>query len=647
MKLSDIAYKNVTGSLYKYIMYYLSNALAVTIFFIFANFIFNPSIAEVKNAGSPGLITAQALVMCEFVIVIFSVLFINYSITNFLKSREKEFGLLTLLGMSQSQVRAYIIYENLIVTAASIGTGLFFGIIFSKLFFMAVAVVLDVEGGIPFGLSTKAALLTVGCFAALFQGINLFCVFKMKSRNIVELLKGARIPRPAPRFSVVKSVLAILFLTTGYLLALLTYKSIIATMLPIVISTVLGTYFLFTQFSVLFTRLLQGNRTLFYRGTNMVTLSQMIYKLKDNARVLFIIAISGAVTLTAAGSVYSLQGWLKSSWMLHIPQDISLTVRAEYATDVPDIHKIEEAIERRNAAIQYKSKISLLQAINAEHSSSISESYNDRDLLIMSNSDHNRRAKELQLKPVNLKEEEALVYTYQAYDVKKNVFLDREFLNVKVGSAVNRYKLTEERRVGLINPNQQTLNVLVLQDSQFNKLYEQATESEKWVYYGYNLKRWEDAASVTRELKGTVASGKNQLFFERITQFTPIMTLMNLLLFIGVFIAILFFISTGSIIYFKMFTEIQRDKAEFTSLRKIGMTDGEMARIINTQTAVIFFLPFVVAVVHAAFAVGALEKLLQADLKVYALTVVGIYFACQLIYFVFAKSMYTRQIREM
>ncbi len=136
MTINNIAIKNIKGNLNKYAMYYLSNVIVVTIFFIFANFIYNPGVSS-SNISDKTISDAASRLMylCEFVIIIFTFIFSNYSITSFLKSREKEFGLLSMFGLTKGQIRQYVMFENVIISIFSIITGLFFGILFSKLFF--------------------------------------------------------------------------------------------------------------------------------------------------------------------------------------------------------------------------------------------------------------------------------------------------------------------------------------------------------------------------------------------------------------------------------------------------------------------------------------------------------------------------------
>ncbi|CDI48453.1 peptide ABC transporter permease [Clostridium tetani 12124569] len=121
-----------------------------------------------------------------------------------------------------------------------------------------------------------------------------------------------------------------------------------------------------------------------------------------------------------------------------------------------------------------------------------------------------------------------------------------------------------------------------------------------------------------------------------------VMQLLSVLLFIGTFIAMIFFIATGSILYFKMFNEIQKDKQDFIGLKKIGVTQEEIKKVVSIQSFTMFFLPLIVASLHAAFAVKSVGLL---HIK-YFIFIAGIYLVLQIAYYLFAKWMYIKQINS-
>src|SRR5690554_135812 len=114
MKICNIAAKNLKGNLYRYIMYYLSNVFTISVFYIFANFVFHPNLSDgplaPSGAGHIGVI--NGIIACLVIIVIFSVLFVSYANSIFIKSRGKEFGLLSLFGMTGGQIKKYVLIEG-------------------------------------------------------------------------------------------------------------------------------------------------------------------------------------------------------------------------------------------------------------------------------------------------------------------------------------------------------------------------------------------------------------------------------------------------------------------------------------------------------------------------------------------------------
>ncbi|WIV12703.1 ABC transporter permease [Proteiniborus sp. MB09-C3] len=656
MTLRDIAYKNIKGNFNRYVMYYLSNTLVVMVFFIFANFIFNPTVSNVKTLGTKGVLAANTMIVCEVLILVFTFLFTFYSISNFLKSREKEFGLLSMFGLTKAEIRRYVVYENLFVSLISIISGLLIGILFSKLFLMGITVIMVLDVEVPFLISVKAVVITALSFIALFQGISFIVTFRIKNNNIVELLKGARVAQPTPKFSVIKTVLAILFIVIGYGLAVISGGMIILTMFPVLFFTVTGTYFLFSQFSVFVTSKLKKNKKVFYNGTSMITLSQIIYKLKDNAKVLFIVSILGAITLTASASVYSVQQSIKAKVQLSYPHDISFMEIGIGQNDMSILQKAEYILEKNGNELSNKNQVVLLKAKNQDKPVDDDKDKNPyrnpnrEDFYVMSNSDYNLLAEQFKKEKVTLTEGKVYVNSYEfvimgAKDEK--LFTGNEFLTLAINGEPNKFKLVGEAIGGVIDVDRSKTNVAVVSDVDFERFKANTPKEKQIMYYGYNIKDWKKSANAVREMYSIVPQNENILFAEKITDFAEIMQTTSLFLFIGTFISILFFIATGSIIYFKMFNEIQKDRQEFISLKKMGMTDGETKKIVSTQTFIVFFLPFIVTFSHAAFAIIALSNLLSDNITMYFLTIAAIYLVFQAFYYVFAKTMYTKQIKNL
>lgn len=653
MKINNIAIKNIKGNLNKYVMYYLSNVIVVTIFFIFANFIYNKGVSS-GNIGDATIATVSSRLMylCEFVIVIFTFIFSNYSITSFLKSREKEFGLLSMFGLTKGQIRRYVMFENIIISIVSIITGLFFGILFSKLFFLAVSAILDLNAEIPFSVSSKAVKITIVSFFILLNVISFITSFKIKNNNIAELLKGERIPKTTPRFSKIKAALAIILIVSGYIVGVLSKTAIVATMIPILIVVIIGTKLLFSQFSVYFANKLQNTKKVYYKGINLITLSQIIYKLKDNAKVLFITSILSGITLASAISVYSLQKISLSSMEENCPQDIGIIEQGVNSYKVIPKGKVEDILNKHKFHIKYKNKVELIKAKNNDKvvenkKSTYGIKINKTHFNIMSEESFNELAKHYNKKSLDLKNGQVIIYTYDLTNDIVNQktelpFKHQKTLNLNIEGSISSFNILGNIKGGIINANEKNTSTIVVSNDDFRKLWNEVSSNSKYTYYGYNIKHNLKASNAVKEIKNSVTKGKESFFTERVLGAASMMKVLSMLLFIGTFIAMIFFIATGSILYFKMFNEIQKDKQDFIGLKKIGVTQEEIKKIVSIQSFIMFFLPLTVATLHAAFAVKSVGLLYMK----YFAFIGGIYLALQTIYYLFAKWMYIKQINS-
>lgn len=651
MTIGNIIIKNIKGNLNKYVMYYLSNVIVVTIFFLFADFAFNPAFDGVSEEGSIGTFIGNIMKLCEFVIVIFTIIFSGYSISNFLKSREKEFGLLSMFGLTKSQIRRYVIIENIIISTVSIITGIFFGILFSKLFYMAVESMVDLGGEVSFVISAKALLTTVISFIVVLNLISFVMSFKIKNNNIAELLKGSRIPKKSPKFSKFKSVLALVLIVGSYIVAIKSKLYIVFTMIPIFIAVVIGTKLLFTQFSVYFTEKLKNSKHVFYKGVNMITLSQIIYKLKDNAKVMFITSILSGVTLATAVSVYSIQQISLNGIEMNMPNDIAVYEKGLNSHEVIDQNKITDVLKDYDLPIKNKYQMNILKLANKSErqteKASREMNINEDQFYVISSKDYNELADKINKKKLNLNSGESVLYVYDTSFNFLNISGiekagDIKNLDLENNGNIISFKVVAWEKGAVLNDISNSVNTLIVNENDFNKLYNNSLNESKYTYYGYNVENNSKSIEAITKIETYVDKQKQVGFSERITKITSIKAFLSIILFIGTFIAMIFFIATGSILYFKMFNEIQKDRYDFIGLKKIGVTRSELNKTISIQSFIMFFLPLVIATLHAVFAVKSVGVF---NLQYFVL-IVGIYIILQLIFYLFAKWMYAKQINS-
>lgn len=639
MGIYDMAVSNVKGNLYRYLMYYLSNSFAVSVFFIFSNFIFHPSMGVNNIGGHP---VAQAgvvngLIASQVVIVIFSVLFVAYSTSIFLKSRGREFGLLSLYGMTKRQIRKYVFIENTVISVLSIITGVMAGMLFSKLFFMAMEAFLEVS--LPLNISLKALGLTCLIFFILFEAISVLMLFKIRSKEIIEQLKASKIPKTIPKFSKIKAGLGLVLLIVGYGVAWFVPGGLVPlAMIPVILIVAAGTYFLFTQFSIAIANRILKNEKVLYKKTNIVAYSQIIFKLQDTAKVLFMASILGAFTFTATETMYSFFTEVPRLEGFDTPHEIAIVQKGNTLYDDDGLEKVK--------AILRKNRIEL-DGIHKARGIILNDKEKNREFFVISNSGYNKLAESLGKESLDVKPDK-VAYNYDTNYNRSIKKTDEDKIQLAIGGDLHRFKVDQEiqgsvtaiRKLGYYH------GTLILNDKDFNEVSKKVKAESKVDYTGINIKRWQRTYRASMEIEDSLGKEYKGNFYSKAIPYKETRKSFGMVLFIGFFIAFLFFIASGSIIYFKLFNEIKQDGVEYGILKKIGATSKEINDIITKQIGVIFFLPFIVSTSHSLFALKSLSNLMQRNLIANGLVVMMGYLVFQIIYFMIIRAIYINKMKN-
>ncbi|GIM46204.1 putative ABC transporter permease YvcS [Collibacillus ludicampi] len=639
MKFHQLALKNVRGNWHRYSAFFLSSVFSVMIFYMYAAFLFHPDVVNGQMVAAKKV--AQGLVICEYIIMIFSFFFVLYSISAFLKSRKKEFGLLKLFGMTTGQIKRLVILENTCISLLAIVTGIGFGVLFSKLFFMALSTLLGVTSPIRFAVPPKAVLFTAAGFVVLFQVITLVTLIQVGRSEIIELLHEARKPKRFPVFSKWLVLLSVVCLGSGYSMAyIMNIRNLMLFMLPVVFLVILGTYFLFTQSSVALLRRLQRNRSVYYRNTNLITISQLVFKMKDNARILFMVSILSAVVLTASGTIYCFFQGLVGQLTKSAPQTFSFVEKGLHQHQLIDPRKVEDILQKDRVGIEYK-----VEWIGIPVPLELGRNHWKTTGLIISEGEYNEQAKRLNLKERHLEEGHAIsVYPYGSGGF--TLFEKGSTFKTSLGKQPLKLTIDEEISETVVNPVAEATYLFVVNNTEYKQLMSQLPDQEKVTVYGYELKNWKSTNETVKKIEQAIPDQQKERFYSRVQSYLDMRQFTSLTLFIGIFVSFLFFLASGSMIYFKLFTEMQDDQNQFRALTRIGMTEQEIRRIVSAQVAILFFVPCIVGIIHMMFAMKSLGNLLSSNVIPYAFVVILIFIVMQSLYFFAARRTYMKKILQ-
>ncbi|KAB2444923.1 ABC transporter permease [Bacillus luti] len=640
MNFRQLALNNVKGNWRNYKAFLISSCLSIVVFFMYASFIYHPDVVS-GNISMRDMIS-KGLESMNYIVVIFSALFILYANSTFLRARKKEFGLLTLIGGTKSQLGRMIILEQLMLGSIAIVVGIGLGMLCSKLFFQALSVILKIDKTLPLVWNSKAILITAGVYFILFLILSLFSVWTVGRLQIIDLLREARKQKVEPFAFTWLCVAGIGCIIVAYVLSFqVTFMNFIMLFLPIVGLTIGGTYLLFTQGSTVVLKALQKRKKSFYTYPNMFVLSNLIYKMKDNARFLFVISIITAVVSSAVGTLYVFFEDMSYKVATSTPHAISYeekginthnVIKEGKSKELIKKHGFEEAREVTYVKLPGTQKITMF---NSEH---------EVPMAIVSEKEYNaevRKQKREQVREVhNAPGSATMVIMDMANDMMK---IDRtKPYEIKINGQTQSVQLNQPTSFSVFNDSE----YLIVNDQDFEKYAKLVPDEEKTKYYGYYIEDWKSTEDLVLDLKKEIAPDKQVELNNSVLAYKDIRESGAITMFIGFFVAVLFFFFACSMTYFKWFNDKEQDRIQFKSLKRIGMTDKEIRKIAIRQMGVIFFIPILIGSIHSGFALHTLGKMLYIDLWKSGAIVIGAYILASAIYFMIAQRGYLKHVKS-
>jgi len=647
MNFRQFAINNVVRNKRIYLAHFLSSTFSVMIFFTYALLLFHPDLkAGLKgSSGTVTLLANQGFMIAEIIIFIFSFLFLLYSVGSFLKTRKKEFGIFLIIGMTRKQMNRLLFMENMCIGLASIITGIGLGIIFGKLILLICGSMLAVENSLRFYFPLKGIALTAGAFLLLFVVIAMSSSLLIRKGTLIDLVKSEEKPKPEPKASRLLALLSVLLIGGGYA-GVFTFVWIsfsFPLLLASVVVVIAGTYFLFTQLSVYIIRALKRNPRLFFRKTNLLFLSELTYRMKDNAIMFFMVSIISASSFTGIGTMLAIADPGLSS--MSNPYAFSFM----NSWDTPDserhIRQIEETLIDHEVPYVKGSYAPLYENNNGN---------------IIKLSDYNRLAKALGYEERTLKQIDESFMTPSNLAVRKKYRDQAEqgFSGTEVNLEIDNRRVPVQLSTpgtDIVIPFQNEINLYVVTNELFEKLRPAYNEEVGMPEDFYSMrttqfivKDWMSTRSFAPELIQSIQNDRSDRgYFETsalVVDWLNSKQTNGIILILSGLIGIVFFTFAASFTYFRLYADLERDEAQYRMIGKMGLSRPELRKIVTRQLLLMFFLPILVAVIHSSVAFVALQQLVDFSVFGYSLRIFLVFASMQILYFSLVRWRYLRHM---
>ena len=621
MNIRELAYRNVTRNRRTYSAYFLSSAFAIMAFFVYSFFAFHPAL----SAGQLGKYVFVSMSFAQSIIYLFTFFFILYSMGMFLKTRKRELGILMMLGMTKYQLKRLIFFENIMIGIGAIIFGILAGMLFSGVLLFVAPMILKLDISLPYYIPMKAIVVTSIMFFVLFMIISLFSAGMIRKNKIMKLFRGSAEAKPEPKASIISSILAVILLSAGYAGALMSHGAMVfIMMIPVTTVVIIGTYLLYKQLSVFIIRLCKKSKRFYWTQTNIITLSDLAYRMRDNARMFFIVTIISTVAFSAIGTLVGFTSMTKA--IMERPIAFHYHSKQGNSNESQHLKMIDEGLKKHSIAAS-KTNISTKKT----------EEQSLRSAAFIKESDYKEYAK-LTGEPFHAVSKKEVLFL--AVDIPGPPMKERKEITLP--------HLNEPLKVKKVNTSSLSKiirgNIYVISNNQYDALQDGFKEEKDYVYKTEGTK---DEIEVGKELTHQMKPYEEHATFsaEEYEQ-NQSLQIAGPSLFVGFFIGIVFFVCAGSVLYFRLFSDLEDDTRLFEMIRKVGLTSGELSKVVTIRLGLLFFVPICVATLHGAVALTALGQMFEYSLFKENAIVLSIFIGIQVVYFLLIRSRYLKQLKE-
>ena len=565
----------------------------------------------------------------EIVVEIFCTIFLIYSNSFLMKRRQKEIGLYNILGLERNHIGIVMFLETIITSIGSLAGGIAAGIIGSKLALLLLLKLLHIPSVLGFYISVKGIFTCLFMFGIIFLMILFLNLAKIHLSRPVELLRGNNTGEKEPVVKWLMALIGFICLGVGYYLAVTTESPIkaITIFLLAVILVMAGTYLLFTAGSIVILKFLRRRKSFYYRTGNFISISGMLYRMKQNAIGLASICILSTGVLLMIAMTVSIYFGMNDIMLNRYPYDVDMSVTSISEEECQTaIEAFEKAIADNKVPVEKSVEEIYLDIVCSKNGDQIlikpaNTIRNSDSVLVLSLLDQ-AEYERLTGISANLNDGEIFAW-YPSAVQKDSVTVDETEFTVKKWLDKNPLTCGEDA----VSDNA----VLVVTDEDFKKFDEMRTEMYKGVssapagedltlHLGLDITGSETdkidfgtpVMEVVKDLKKNGGLSENSWITSGIRQqeYESYYADNGSLLFIGIFLGSLFLMGTAMIIYYKQISEGYEDQKRFEIMQKVGLSRREVRSSVRRQILMVFFLPLLMAMLHITMAFPMIRRML-------------------------------------
>lgn len=630
--LCKLSLKNIRKSFKDYAIYFFTLILGVCIFYVFnalesQTVMINVSLSTQKIIELMNYMMNAVSVLVSFILGFL----IIYASRFLIKRRNKEFGIYLTLGMGKRKISKILLFETIFIGVISLVVGLTLGVVISQFMSLLVANMFEADlTNFKFIFSESACIKTLIYFGIIYLVVAIFNVVNVSKCKLIDLIQSSKrqeeVKMKNPILCTLVFVVASIML--GYAYYLVTAgASILDEMVMILIPISLGTvstFLIVWSLSGLILRIVMSVKNLYYKGLNSFVLRQISSKINTTVMSMGVICLMLFVTICVLSSALSLKNSMTQNLLTLVPVDIQLVKtldRSEGSQILIDDSKISivDTLEKGGFSTSDYLKdileVTVYVANDITLETTLGSYYNEAKvkypMLIYSSvetfikvSDYNKVAKIYGNDEISLSDDEYVIVA----DFENWANIRNEAL--KLGTTINilgkEYKPKYQECVnGYLYMSGSHINtgIIVVPDSALDD----SIREESILFANYNADSDEDKERIENMIldldKNDYISNIELDASSKISIYGASVGLGACVTFIGIYLGIIFLISSAAILALKELSESSDNKERYKMLRKLGTDEKMINRALFKQTAIFFGFPLLLAIIHSVFGI--------------------------------------------
>lgn len=648
--LCKLSLKNIKKSIKDYAIYFFTLILGVAIFYVFNALESQTVMMDVSSSTEELIELMMTMLSGVSVFVSFILGFLIIYASRFLmKRRNKEFGVYLTLGMSKRKISLILFFETLFIGIISLVVGLGIGVILSQLMSLVVANMFEANlTKFAFVFSSSSCIKTIIYFGIMYLFVMIFNTYSVSKCKLIDLLNGAKtsekIKLKNPILCIIIFIISCLVLGKAYHLVtaeVLTLQEAKDILVPIVMGSV-STFFIFWSLSGLILRIAKGAKKFYYKGLNSFTLRQFSSKINTTVFSTTIICLMLFITICLLSACLTMKNSMNANIKELAPADFMFTtnmnmdkyydnfraygyndnqIKNSHYTALEmfnvfgfDITKdIEEYVEINTYATpDLTMNHTLGSKLDTIRTSFPFLKYDTMESIVKI-SDYNKVARVYGNEEYSLKDDEYMIVAdfKSMVEIRNIALANGEIINLFGYTLKPKYNSCQD---GFLEMSSNHINtgIILVADNVIDEDY----LYQNHLIGNYNTTDKEHIEKIENNINTLtnnpkkndylLPSGTTKLSIKEATT-----GLSAMVTFIGLYLGVIFLISSAAILGLKELSESSDNKERFRMLRKIGADEKMINKALFRQIAIFFMLPLILALIHSVFGIMFAMKILE------------------------------------